>query len=181
MPKTSVHAVSVDRVEPPFARPADAALDRIVAQAELLRAQLDAEELARRGDHQGAVTRLYQSARVLDERGHAAEATAARELGATMRDETAFRVSAGYRKSMQAGLRRGASTELDGAAEATLRSIGKTFRTEAQDAMADSFGAGSGGGDGQAAGPGRSGRSATPREPGKRSSAGTKRRRSKRW
>jgi Ca-activated chloride channel family protein len=141
-PAAFAHAVQVDRVEPPFARPADPALDKIVVQAELLRAQLDAEGLARQGDHEGAWLRLAQGAALFESRGHAAEAQAARELGATMRDEATFRGSAGYRKSMQAGLRRGASTELDGEAEASLRRLGKQHRTSAQDDMAGSFGAG---------------------------------------
>ncbi|MBK9518153.1 MAG: VWA domain-containing protein [Anaeromyxobacter sp.] len=183
--QTFACAVQVDRVEPPLAqaRP-DQALDLIVAQAELLRAQLDAEVRARRGDYQGAVSCLFQASLSFEDRGHASVASAARAMGERMRDEASFDLSAAHRKSMQAGLARASSSELEGEAKARLRQMGKKFSTRAQDEMDDSFGGSRRGpqappqGDGAAPRP--PGAGPTP-PPGSTGPAGVSRRRSKRW
>jgi Ca-activated chloride channel family protein len=135
------HAVEVARVEARLAFPQPhPELDTIIAQAELLRAQLDAEELARGGDYDGAVMVLYQSALRLEARGHGDEARAARAMSSKMRSAPAYEASGSYRKSMQAGLRRGSTSALDGEAGMHLREMGKKFSTKAQDDMDDSFG-----------------------------------------
>jgi Ca-activated chloride channel family protein len=181
------HAVQVDRVEPPLAqaRP-DPELDRIVAQAQLLRAQLDAEALARRGDYAGATTTLYQRAVDLEARGHAAEAAAARDLSGTMRDQGAFLRSSAHRKSVQAGLQRSATSELDADARALLDRMGKKYRTRAQEDMASSFGSQAPSRDGEPGAPPRAppgpARPGGPKgdskgDPG----SGPARRRSRRW
>lgn len=139
-PAAFAHAVQVDRVEPPLAQAGpDPALDVVVAHAELLRAQLDAEAQARRGDFRGAVMRLYQVSTSLEERGHAGVAAEARALGQKMGDASSFQQSAAHRKSMQAGLKRGATSELEGEARARLDRLGKKYRTRAQDDMHDAF------------------------------------------
>jgi Ca-activated chloride channel family protein len=142
------------------------ALDVIVAQAQLLRAQLDAEEAARRGDYRGAVTVLIVLGEDLDRRGHAAAASTCRTMAERMKDGGTFMRSASYRKSMQTGLRRGSSNSLDVAACEDLRAMGKGVRTRAQDDMADSFG---------------SGEAKSPRSRPKSAGAGAKQRRSRRW
>ncbi len=177
VPGTFAHAVQVDRVEPPLAQPKpDPALDVIVAQAELLRAQLDAEVHARSGDYQGATMRLYQMAVSLEDRGHAGVADEARAMSAKMSDAGAFQRSAAHRKSMQAGLKRGAASELEGEAKERLDRMGKKYATRAQDAMDDSFG-------GPKPGPRTPPRSTGPASPppGAAGTDGVNRRRSKRW
>jgi Ca-activated chloride channel family protein len=139
--ETLAHSVQVDRVERPLAQAhPDPLLDGIVAQAQLLRAQLDAEAQARRGDYQGAVTTLYQVARSLDARGHGEVASAARAMSVKVRDARSFEGSASHRKSMQAGLRRGSASSLEGEARMRLRQMGRKVATRAQEDMDDSFG-----------------------------------------
>jgi Ca-activated chloride channel family protein len=134
-------AVQVDRVELPLAQPLPHPfLDVIVAQAELLRAQLDAEEQARRGDFEGARMTLYQASVSLEARGHGEIASAARDMSGRLRDAETLQRSASYRKSMQAGLKRGSSSQLDREAEARLRGMGKRTSTKAQEDMDDLFG-----------------------------------------
>jgi Ca-activated chloride channel family protein len=176
-PGTFDLAVQVDRVEPPLAQAhPDPALDVIVAQAELLRAQLDAEAKARRGDFQGATDTLHQAALRLDDRGHPAVARAARVMSGKVQDAGSFAQSAAHRKTMQAGLGRGASSSQEDEAEKVLRSIGKSVRTKAQDDMDASFGAPPTG-RGRTPGAGRptAGHPASPR------GGGVTRSRSKRW
>lgn len=140
--QTFAERVGVDRCEPSKAQPRpDPALDVIVAQAELLRAQLDAEAQARSGDFGNAVIGLVGLALRLEARGHVGVAIAAGALAEKMRDGGTFSGSAAHRKSMKAGLERGASGSKDAEAEAALKAMGKKLRTMAQDEMARSFGA----------------------------------------
>jgi Ca-activated chloride channel family protein len=142
------------------------ALDTIVAQAQILRAQLDAEEAARRGDFRGAVTILIVLGDDLEVRGHGAAARTCRAMAERVRDGGAFHGSSSYRKSMQSGLRRGSSSSLDSAASEDLRAMEKGVGTRAQEEMADSFG---------------SGEVKPPRSRAKPPGAGAKQRRSRRW
>lgn len=157
--------------------PADAqkhptpALDTIVAQAQLLRAQLDAEEAARRGDFRRAVTVLIVLGDDLEERGHGAAAKTCRDMADRVRDGGAFQQSAAYRKSMQSGLSRSSSSSLDAVAMADLRAMGKGVRTRAQEEMADSFQ----NGEEPQAGPRRGGTGCST------TTRGARQRRSRRW
>jgi Ca-activated chloride channel family protein len=138
--RTFRETVPVEWVEPARAqRGPTPELDVIVAQAQLLRAQLDAEEAARRGNFQEAVQVLVVLGEELAERGHDAAARTCREMADRVRDGSAYQRSASYRKSMQSGLRRGSSSSLDVAALADLQAMGKGVRTRAQEEMADSF------------------------------------------
>jgi hypothetical protein len=117
----------------------DRAVDVIVAQAELVRAQIEAEELARHGRHQEAHERvfvLYQSAM---DRGHVAEANAAREVSETMRDRATFQDSAAFRSSMRKGMNRSSSVMMDADAERSLSEMGLSRKTRAQNDMDDLF------------------------------------------
>ena len=119
-------------------RPA-AELDAVVAQAQLVRAQIEAEEMARRGEHVHAhehVNVLYQEFRG---RGLEAEATAAREVAGTMEDAGAFRRTAAYRSSMRKGMGRSSSVMLEGDADRTLKKMGLSRETTAQKTMDDLF------------------------------------------
>jgi len=132
----------------------DRAVDVIVAQAELVRAQIEAEELARHGRHQEAHERvfvLYQSAM---DRGHVAEANAAREVSETMRDRATFQDSAAFRSSMRKGMNRSSSVMMDADAERSLSEMGLSRKTRAQNDMDDLF-------------KGKAKKAAPPREPRK--------------
>ena len=113
----------------------DRDVDEIVAQAELVRAQIEAEELARRGEHDRAHQRvfvLYQSA---IGRGLTTEADAAMRIAETMRSREEFAASASYRSSMRKGVGRSSSVMMDPEAERSLRDMGLSQKTRAQQTM----------------------------------------------
>ena len=117
----------------------DRAVDVIVAQAELVRAQIEAEELARQGRHDEAherVVALYQSA---VSRGHVAEARAAHEVAESMKDRAAFQGSTAFRSSMRKGMGRSSSVMMDADAERALSGMGLSKKTKAQNDMDDLF------------------------------------------
>lgn len=141
-------------------------VDAIVAVAQLVRAQIDAEEAARRGRyaeaHEGMV--LFQSA--IEARGHPAVARAAGKIAGRVADAESYRGSSAYRSSMRKGATRDVVTFSQREAAADLESLGKGKTTVAQDRMADAFGG--------------------KREPDRRSPAppggpGLARKRSRRW
>jgi len=133
-------AVSVDRVEPRLAQAGpDPRLDVIVAQAELLAAQLAAEALAREGRYQEATTTLYQMADEVAARGHGEVSAAARVLAEKMQDRAAYEGSAHMRKSMQSSVKRASSSGDEGESRALLDRMGKRTRTRAQEDMDASF------------------------------------------
>jgi Ca-activated chloride channel family protein len=135
-----VVAAAVERVAPGHeqVRP-DREVDAIVAQAELVRAQIEAEELARHGRHQEAHQRVFVLYQSVLQRGHAAEARAAHQVSETLKDEAAFRESTAFRSSMRKGMARSSSVMMDAAAEATLSTMGLSRKNRAQDEMDDLF------------------------------------------
>jgi Ca-activated chloride channel family protein len=145
----------------------DRDVDVVVAQAELVRAQIEAEELARRGEHERARQRVLTLSRSALDRGLEAEARAARELADAMTDRASFAASAPFRSSMRKGVGRSSSVMMDADAERTLQRMGLSRKTRAQDAMDDLF---------------REGDDAPRREPRKPSRAGgPKGTRARRW
>jgi Ca-activated chloride channel family protein len=155
-----------------FVAPADApsaptpSVDEVVAIAQLVRAQIEAEEAARRGEFGQArqVMVLFQEA--VAARGHDAVASAARKVADRVGTADAFHGSRAYRASIRKGGTRNVTTLYQGEAFDDLRSMGQGKTTAAQDRMADSFGA----------------RREPPRSrAGGTSSRGLTRRRSKRW
>jgi Ca-activated chloride channel family protein len=141
-------------------------VDAVVAVAQLVRAQIEAEEAARRGDfvhaHQTMV--LFQSA--IAERGHEAVASAAGKIAERVADADAYGGSTAYRASMRKGGSRSVVTLYQSEAAADLRSMGQGKTTAAQERMKDAFEAGS----------------EKPRARDAQGSGGTlARRRSKRW
>ena len=114
---------------------ADRDVDVIVAQAELVRAQIEAEELARRGEHHRAHERVFAVYVSATDRGLLAEARAAREVAQAMRSEDAFTSSAPFRSSMRKGVNRSSSVMMDADAERVLLDMGLSKKTLAQDEM----------------------------------------------
>jgi hypothetical protein len=117
-------------------------VDALVAAAQLVRAQIDAEEAAARGDFRAAhdVLTLFQSAVVT--RGHGAVAEAAGKIAERLVDEDAYAASTAYRASMRKGAERDVTVLYQEAAVADLRAMGKARTTRAQDRMERSFGKG---------------------------------------
>jgi Ca-activated chloride channel homolog len=116
-------------------------LDAVVAIAQLVRAQIEAEEAARQGHHAEAreVMVLFQHAVVA--RGHDAVGAAAGKLADKVGTRDAYTRSTAYRSSMRKGSSRNVSSLYDAAAEEDLRSMGRAGKTAAQDRMEKSFGA----------------------------------------
>ncbi len=141
-------------------------VDEVVAVAQLVRAQIEAEEAAGRGEfaHAHQVMVLFQEA--VASRGHGAVAAAAGKVADRVGDAGAFHGSRAYRASIRRGGTRNVTTLFQGEAFDDLRSMGQGKTTAAQDRMADSFGA-------RHAPPKRSSAASTGRR--------LERRRSKRW
>ena len=117
----------------------DRDVDVIVAQAELVRAQIEAEELARHGRHAEAHDRVFVLYQSVVSRGHAAEARAAREISETLSSARAFDDSTAFRSSMRKGMARSSSVMMDMKAERALAGMGLSKKTRAQDEMDDLF------------------------------------------
>ncbi len=117
----------------------DRDVDVVVVQAELVRAQIEAEELARQGRHDDAHERVLALQRSAASRGHVAEANAARDIAETMTDRAAFQASTAFRSSMRRGMGRSSSVMMHADAEHVLASMGLSKKTVAQDEMDDRF------------------------------------------
>jgi Ca-activated chloride channel homolog len=143
------------------------ALDAVVAVAQLVRAQIEAEEAAQRGDFAGAhrTMRLFQAALV--ERGHDDVAAAAGKIADRVGTRDAYDASAAYRSSMRKGSTRNVSSLYQADAEEDLRSMGRGAKTAAQERMEGAFGVKKADPPARAAGTG--------------SQRGIERRRSRRW
>lgn len=117
------------------------AVDAIVAVAELVRRQIEAEEAAREGRYREAhqVMVLFQEAVV--GRGHHAVGAAAGKLADRLGSADAFGASTAYRSSMRKGGTRGVTSLYQSDAEEDLRSMGRAVKTAAQDRMEEAFGA----------------------------------------
>jgi Ca-activated chloride channel homolog len=130
-----------------FVTPAEAqprptpGVDAVVAVAQLVRAQIEAEEAAGHGDFAQArqVMRLFQAAVVA--RGHGAVGEAAEKLGDRLGDADSYDRSRAYRSSMRKGSTRSVSSKFDDAAERELKAMGRAHETAAQERMEESFGA----------------------------------------
>ncbi len=151
------------------------AVDAVVAVAQLVRAQIDAEEAARRGAYAEArqVMTLFQHAAA--DRGHAKIANTAGKLADRVGDADAFDGSAAYRSSMRMGGSREVVTLYQREARDDLEALGLGKTTLAQSAMEDSFRSGKKrpkGGQGDE-------RAAAPRP--EKSRPALARKRSKRW
>jgi Ca-activated chloride channel homolog len=116
-------------------------VDAIVAVAQLVRAQIEAEEAARRGHFEEArqVMNLFQGA--VASRGHAKVAAAAGKVADRVSDASSFEGSSAYRSSLRKGGSREVVTLYQQEAHDDLESMGLGKTTLAQEAMADSFGA----------------------------------------
>jgi Ca-activated chloride channel family protein len=147
------------------------AVDAIVAVAQLVRAQIDAEEAARRGQYAEARDVMVLFQRAVASRGHSSVAVAAEKIADRVSDPDAYDRSRAYRSSMRkGGTRGGVVTLYQSEAVADLRSMGQARPTEAQERMAESFRSAS-----EGKGKSRSRASRTGGGPG------LSRRRSKRW
>ncbi len=116
-------------------------VDAVVALAQLVRAQIQAEEAAARGEyaHAHGLMMLFRTAAA--GRGHDAVAQAAAKIADRVADAGRYDSSVAYRSSMRKGSARGVQTLFEAEAQGDLRSMGQAKTTAAQEQMADAFGA----------------------------------------
>ncbi len=139
-------------------------VDEVVALAQLVRAQIEAETRARGGEFGEAKRVMHQLLLSLRSRGRASAAVACERVMATVANSAAYADSAAFRTSMKAGVTRGSRGSKHAEAVAVLCQAGVQLSTGAQDAMADRF---------------EEKKPKTPHKP--RTSGGLTRKRSKRW
>jgi hypothetical protein len=124
-------------------------VDEIVALAQVVRAQIEAEARARRGEFREAQRIVHGLLGSLRARGRDRAAEACERILGSVADGAAYQASAAFRTSFRKGATRGASSMIDADAAALLRDAGVQMSTSRQDDMVRSFGgAGSGSGSG---------------------------------
>jgi Ca-activated chloride channel homolog len=117
------------------------ALDEVVAVAQLVRKQIEAEEAARQGRYREAHETMVLFQRAVVARGHDAVGAAAGKLADRLGSADAYDASTAYRSSMRKGGTRNVTSLYQSDAEADLRSMGRAVKTAAQDRMEEAFGA----------------------------------------
>ena len=116
-------------------------VDEVVALAQLVRAQIEAEECARRGDFRGAQQVMHVLLQSLRSRGHDAAAEACDRVLGAVADRAAFDDSQAFRSSWRKGATRSASSMIDADAADLLLRSGQKLTTTAQEEMEARFGA----------------------------------------
>lgn len=116
-------------------------VDALVGLAQLVRAQIEAEEQAKAGNWNGAALIMKATTDSYQSRGLAHLANAAQQVSSRVGDATAYAVSSGYLNSMKsAGTRSYGTSSLDAEAAATLSAAGVSLSNEAQASTVASFG-----------------------------------------
>lgn len=111
-------------------------VDRIVALAQLVAAQVEAEEMAKAGNYAGSVAFMTNTSADYQSRGHGDLAQVANNVGAKMGNAAVYSVSSGYLNSMKSAGTRGVGTSsLDAQAAADLGTVGVSLNNSAQDDM----------------------------------------------
>lgn len=118
----------------------DKSLDEIIGKAQMVRAQLDAEEKAKQGDYDGAVFMMNNMSADLAARGFASLASTSSKIGSKMNSSVNYTKSAGYRTSTaSAGTRSYGTSSLDEEAAADMVNIGTSLSNSAQDDLVQAF------------------------------------------
>ena len=114
-------------------------VDEVVALAQVVRAQIEAEERAGQGDFAMAEAVMGELLRSLQARGRDAAAQACARVKEAVADRAAYRSTAGFRTSLKAGVTRGARGSKHRGAEEVLGRAGVQLSTTAQDELASRF------------------------------------------
>ncbi len=100
-------------------------LDHIVGLAQLVRAQIEAEEKARKGDYHAAMAHMKTAARELNTRGRVGLSGLAGNIGDRLGSADLYASSSGYLTSLSRGATRGTGVaSYDASAEADLHAVG---------------------------------------------------------
>ena len=118
-------------------------LDKIVALAEVVRAQIEAEEKAKQGDFGAAVMVMQNAALNVDRRGHSGLAAAASHTSASVGSHAAYAAEQGYLRSFRYGGTRGMGvSEIDEGAAMFLAEAGVQLSNSSQSSTSASFAGG---------------------------------------
>ncbi len=115
-------------------------VDEVVAMAQVVRAQIEAEARARQGDFRAAQLVVHGLLVSLKSRKREVAAEACERILGSVADGAAYGASASFRSSFRKGVTRSASSMIDADAAVLLRRVGMKTSTPAQEAMAGSFG-----------------------------------------
>jgi Mg-chelatase subunit ChlD len=121
----------------------DKALDAVVALAQLVRAQLQAEAQAKAGNFAGAQVHVQSMAASFSARGHEALNKTAGLIGARLGDSGSYAASSGYLRSLNAGMTRGFGVaSYDASAQSDLEGLGVQLSNASMNETSTSFQAG---------------------------------------
>lgn len=122
-------------------------VDRLVGMAQLVKAQIEAEEQAKAGNWAAAVNVMKVTSDSYQSRGLDDLAQVALKTGGKMGDAHVYACSTGYLSSMKsAGTRSYGTSSLDAEAAADLGVVGVSMSNSAQAGMVNDFGGDAGGG-----------------------------------
>lgn len=117
-------------------------VDAIVALAQMVKAQLEAEKLASTGQYDTAYNLMNNMSNSFNLRGFAAMSNASERIGGKMKSEQQFRSSSAYRRSTYSvGTRSYGASSVDADALNDMSEIGFAFSNNAQQSVMDSFAA----------------------------------------
>ena len=123
----------------------DAELDAIVNLSQVIRAQLEAEESAKRGDFAGAQHRMTLAANSAASRGHNHAQHLAHQVSARLGSAQAYADNGGYLRSVSSGVTRGLGTaSYDSSASADLLANGVILTNSLQLTTSSAFAGGGG-------------------------------------
>lgn len=115
-------------------------IDAIIARAQIVRAQIEAESKAKRGDYAGADAVMKSFSVDLRQRGLSGLDSVASSMGDKMANATLYASNAGYLTSMARGATRGTGVACyDAGAEADLHSMGVSTTTSSTARLAAEF------------------------------------------
>lgn len=120
-------------------RPVEA-LDKIVALAEVIHAQIDAEDKAKKGDYVAAAAVMHNAAQHVQSRGFHRLAAAANNTSGSVGSHAAYASAGGYLRSFRAAGTRGMGvSEIDEGAASYLAEAGVQMSNSVQTATSTSF------------------------------------------
>ena len=120
--------------------PVNAELDKIVALAQVVRAQIVAEEAAKKGDFKTAGLVMRTVAHQTRSRGAGGAAVVADRMAERVSDQRLYLSSTGYLRSVQQGATRGmGGSQYDAEAAADLVEYGCVLSNASQEAFSTSF------------------------------------------
>jgi Ca-activated chloride channel family protein len=117
-----------------------AALDKLVALAELVRAQIEAEEKVKRGDYKGAAVQMDFMAVDMERRGHHNLRAAACKTAGSVGSAHSYSANQGYLRSFREGGTRGMGlVASEDSAQVFLADAGVNFSNSVQSSTSSSF------------------------------------------